>query len=168
MYLQMIYAKTNMYHNRSEHRTRTNIRSNFRIAHICDLHHIIMKYTIKRYDARGLESIQNRAHNALLAFLSIVRRDENLRAIFWQVVRLPSLWSIVTYLGVKMRLAPKFHDAQVTEVSLGGEVAPAWNLPVQILGNAQRGLVEDPPRCGENQGTDRGVLCSSRWGWRGW
>lgn len=81
------------------------------------------------------ERQQADAHVALVAFLGVIRKNEQLRDIFWQILRLPTLWSIITNFGVRIRVAPQFGDAEPSPAGANPQPMQAWNLPLQVLGN---------------------------------
>ena len=77
------------------------------------------------------------ANRALFSFLSLVHHDEVLRAAFWKVVTIPTLWSVLTNWDVKVRVEPLFDKATVTNTDVDGHSVEAFNLPMQVLGNGQ-------------------------------
>lgn len=90
-----------------------------------------------------VEREQSDAHVALVAFLGVIQNDEHLRSIFWQILRMPTLWSIITNFGVRIRLAPEFGDARATSASVDHRPTKAWNMPLQVLGNGSPVLLSN-------------------------
>ncbi len=104
------------------------------------------------------ESLQS-----LFALMGIVVRDDHLSEILWQVVRKPSLLSIILHLGAKVSLQPRFADT-VRAAGLPRHLAaqqpagmPSWVVPFTVTVNDSPALYADllvtgpnPPRmlCG--------------------
>lgn len=87
----------------------------------------------KQETSRFLSSI-----HSMRAFMSILRGSKVLSPILWRIVRKPSIWSIVTNLGVKTSLHVSASERWAQEVPDGYE--PAYRLPMALSLNGQQAL----------------------------
>lgn len=82
---------------------------------------------------------------AMMALLNVVQEDEALAQYFWQVVEKPSLWSVVTGLGVRATLSMPFEQS-VPAVTLPPGLPPtdhAYVVPLRIDVNGAPALLLD-------------------------
>jgi len=91
-----------------------------------------------------------RAISALRSVLHVVRGSAALRALLWQVVDLPSLFSLLWHFGVKVSLAENFAGSQRgAATALGAATVATWEAPLELRLNGApalrcRVLVTDP------------------------
>ncbi len=85
--------------------------------------------------AKELDYKQSQAHVALAAFFGVIQDHEQLREIFWQILRMPTLWSLIAYVGMLTRIAPAFGDAKASSANVDHRTTKAWNVPLLVLGN---------------------------------
>jgi hypothetical protein len=93
--------------------------------------------------ARVLRSVE--AIIAAMSLLNVVQEDDLLADYFWQVVEKPSLWSVVTSLGVKATLSMPFEDS-AEAASLPPSLPPqprAAVIPLRIDVNGSPALFAD-------------------------
>ncbi|MCA8963679.1 MAG: hypothetical protein H6838_13715 [Planctomycetes bacterium] len=82
-----------------------------------------------------------RAHLALSQLLTIARKSPILRPLLYEVVDMPSLWSVITHFGARMSMKAHFDDVRTVEGErLGGAAVPAWSLPHELLINGDPAL----------------------------
>lgn len=75
-------------------------------------------------------------------FFGILRENPVMRDILWEVLALPSLWSILTSWGVKASFAVDFFAAEpVDPARFPGETRELWSVPLVVLLNGQPGLL---------------------------
>lgn len=75
-------------------------------------------------------------------FFDILRENPVMRDILWEVLALPSLWSIVTNWGVRVSFTVDFFAAeQVDPARFPGETRELWSVPLVVLFNGQPGLL---------------------------
>jgi hypothetical protein len=107
-------------------------------------------FTLERYletgfvadlEGRSDDPGRSDARIALEAFFGIVSDDPDLRAILHRVVRIPSLWSILTNGGARVAVVPDFEDARRTSFAYGGSSVGAWDLPVVVSANDEPALL---------------------------
>jgi hypothetical protein len=90
------------------------------------------------------------AINALRNVLHVVRGSAPLRALLWQVVDVPSLFSLLWHFGVKVSLAENFAGSQRgAATALGAATVATWEAPLELRLNGApalrcRVLVTDP------------------------
>jgi hypothetical protein len=76
-----------------------------------------------------------------VALLQIVQHDDVLSPLLWEVIEPPSLWSVVSHLGARIVLRPRFH-ALVDMLSPVPELkVPAWRLPLALNVNDDPALL---------------------------
>jgi hypothetical protein len=91
-----------------------------------------------------------RAINALRDVLRVARGSPALRALLWQVVDVPSLFSVIWHFGVKVSLAENFAGSRSGgPLALGEARVPTWEAPLELRLNGApalrcRVLVTDP------------------------
>lgn len=84
---------------------------------------------------------RSRAFWALRELFGIIRKSPILAGVMYEVVDPPSLWSIITHLGVEIWAEVHFDEARPTEpFALGDLQIPAWSLPHEVLVNDQPAL----------------------------
>lgn len=84
---------------------------------------------------------RSRARSALRELFGIIRESPILAAVMYEVIDPPSLWSILTHLGVKLRTQVHFDEARPAEPFALGELeVPAWSLPHEVAVNDQPAL----------------------------
>lgn len=82
-----------------------------------------------------------RAQIALSQFLAIARKSPILRPLLYEVVDMPSLWSVITHFGARMSMRAHFDDVRVVAGErLGDAAVPAWSLPHELLINGDPAL----------------------------
>ncbi len=82
-----------------------------------------------------------RAQLALSQLLAIARKSPILRPLLYEVVDMPSLWSVITHLGARMSMRAHFDDVRVVEgEGIGDAAVPAWSLPHELLINGDPAL----------------------------
>lgn len=82
-----------------------------------------------------------RAHLALTQLLAIARKSPILRPLLYEVVDMPSLWSVITHLGARMSMRAHFDDVRVVAGERFDDVdVPAWSLPHELLINGDPAL----------------------------
>lgn len=82
-----------------------------------------------------------RAQIALGQLLAIARKSPILRPLLYEVVDMPSLWSVITHLGARMSMKAHFDEVRVVAGErLGGAAIPAWSLPHELLINGDPAL----------------------------
>jgi len=92
-----------------------------------------------------VEPVYLEAVTSLLALFGIIEKDPLLADIFWNVVRTPSAWSVVTHFGVSVSLTPYFSRCtRVADRPLHlPQDAPAWAVPILIEVNDSAALWAD-------------------------
>src|SRR5690606_8527762 len=60
------------------------------------------------YDVINMRPLAEATVSAV-ALLQVVQEDSVLAPILWQVIEKPSVWSVITNLGVDVMLRPSFH-----------------------------------------------------------
>lgn len=84
---------------------------------------------------------RSRARWALRELFGIIRKSPILAGVMYEVVDPPSLWSILSHFGVKIRAEVHFDEARPAEpFALGESQVLAWNLPHEVLVNDQPAL----------------------------
>ncbi len=84
---------------------------------------------------------RNSARWALRVLFDIIRRSPILPGVMYQVVDPPSLLSIITHLGVKLRSEVHFDKARPTDPFAINELqVPAWSLPHEVMVNGKPAL----------------------------
>ncbi len=82
-----------------------------------------------------------RAQVALGQLLAIARKSPILRPLLYEVVDMPSLWSVITHFGARMSMRAHFDDVRaVAGERLGDAGVPAWSLPHELLINGDPAL----------------------------
>lgn len=106
----------------------------------------VMSWLPRSHDAesvdrflRDKETLFAEATITAVALLRVVQDDRVLSPLLWQVMEKPSLWSVVSSLGVSVTLQPNFHVAAHVEQPACGGVSP-WRVPMAVLVNDQRAL----------------------------
>lgn len=82
---------------------------------------------------------------SLVTLLGIVARDDTLSDILWQVVRRPSLLSVLWHFGVSISLQPRFREA-IRAAALPPhlpDLAPSWVVPFTLTINGAPALYAD-------------------------
>jgi len=67
-----------------------------------------------------------------VALLQVVQEDSVLAPILWQVIEKPSVWSVVTNLGVDVMLRPSFHRVTRARSPVPTVLEPTWRLPLAL------------------------------------
>jgi len=75
-----------------------------------------------------------------VALLQVVQDDSVLAPILWQVIEKPSLWSVVSSLGVDVMMRPSFHNATKADSPVPGLREPTWRLPIALEVNSTPAL----------------------------
>jgi hypothetical protein len=83
-----------------------------------------------------------RATVAAVALLQVVQEDDVLAPLLWQVVEAPSVWSVLTGLGVRVMLRPRFHAAE-TMPSPAQPDRACWRVPMRLFVNDSLALLCD-------------------------
>lgn len=93
-------------------------------------------------DARGPLDIRPLAEATVsaLALLQVVQEDSLLAPILWQVIEKPSVWSMVSNMGVDVMLRPKFHRVSSAASPIAGVTASTWRLPLSLEVNQRPAL----------------------------
>lgn len=79
---------------------------------------------------------------AAIALLEVVQADAVLAPLLWHVVDRPSIWSVVTNLGVEVTVRPRFHAAEPAPSPAA--VGPStWRVPMALLVNGDNALLAD-------------------------
>jgi hypothetical protein len=82
-----------------------------------------------------------RAIDTLRKVLSIVRRSQALRDLLWQVVDLPSVFSVIWHLGVTVLVAENFAGSQPgAAFAVGDATVPTWTAPIELRLNGAPAL----------------------------
>jgi hypothetical protein len=76
---------------------------------------------------------------AAVALLQVVQEDDVLAPLLWEVVDKPSVWSVVSHLGARVTLRPRFHAA-VLMASPVATAPVAWRVPLDLVVNDQEAL----------------------------
>lgn len=82
---------------------------------------------------------------AMMALLNVVQQDDALAEYFWQVVERPSVWSVVTSLGVRATLSMPFEQS-LPATRLPAELPAAdsaYVVPLRIDVNGSPALLAD-------------------------
>jgi hypothetical protein len=81
------------------------------------------------------------AIEALRTVLSVVRRSQPLRALLWQVLDVPSLFSVIFHFGVKVSVAENFAgSARGAPFAVGAAAVPTWEAPLELRLNGAPAL----------------------------
>lgn len=111
----------------------------------CALAHPIANLGPQGFDSADDVLPMARGILALVALLEIVQQDSVLEPYFWQVVQKPSLWSVVTGLGVEAAMTVAL-DKSVPIPGLSaptaGDVQP-YLVPVRVDVNGEPALLAD-------------------------
>jgi hypothetical protein len=67
-----------------------------------------------------------------VALLQIVQHDDVLAPLLWEVIERPSLWSVVSHLGARVVLRPRFHALTDMLSPVPELCVPAWRLPLTL------------------------------------
>jgi hypothetical protein len=70
-----------------------------------------------------------------IALLQVVQEDAVLAPFLWEVVEQPSFWSIVTNLGARIVLRPRFHAATEALSPLDCDAGDVWRVPMSLVIN---------------------------------
>jgi len=81
-----------------------------------------------------------RATIAAIALLQVVQEDRVLAKILWEVVQKPSAWSVLTNLGVRVVIQPRFHEAVPVDPAAAGGHGSAFVVPMALRVNDQPAL----------------------------
>jgi hypothetical protein len=84
-----------------------------------------------------------RATVCAVALLQVVQDDAVLSPLLWEVVQRPSLWSVLSHLGARVVLRPRFHAAVEVPASAASGAARAWQVPMTLLVNDQPVLLTE-------------------------
>jgi hypothetical protein len=66
-----------------------------------------------------------------------------LAPLLWEVVERPSFWSVVSNLGARIVLRPRFHAASEAPSPLDTEVGDVWRVPMSLVINDVPALQAD-------------------------
>ena len=81
------------------------------------------------------------AIGALRNVLSVVRHSQPLRALLWQVLDVPSLFSVIFHFGVKVSVAENFAgSARGAPFAVGAATVPTWEAPLELRLNGAPAL----------------------------
>jgi hypothetical protein len=78
-----------------------------------------------------------------VALLQVVQDDDVLSPLLWQVIERPSVWSVVTNLGARVILRPRFHAAVEVPSAVPAVAPTAWQVPMTLLVNDETALLMD-------------------------
>lgn len=80
---------------------------------------------------------------SLVALLTLAEADELLSDLLWDVIRKPSLFSLIAHLGAKVSLAPDYTKSERLDVAPAGVELPGpfRSLPVTIKINGRVALI---------------------------
>ena len=67
-----------------------------------------------------------------VALLQVVQDDAVLAPILWQVIEKPSLWSVVSSMGVNVMLRPSFHRVTSALSPVPDVLDQTWRLPIAL------------------------------------
>ena len=70
-----------------------------------------------------------------VALLQVVQEDKVLAPLLWEVIERPSVWSVLSNLGARVVLRPRFHAAVEVPITAAGQPAQAWRVPMTLLVN---------------------------------
>jgi hypothetical protein len=70
-----------------------------------------------------------------VALLQVVQEDKVLAPLLWEVIERPSVWSVLSNLGARVVLRPRFHAAVEVPIHAAGQPAQAWRVPMTLLVN---------------------------------
>jgi hypothetical protein len=70
-----------------------------------------------------------------IALLQVVQQDAVLAPLLWEVVERPSFWSVVSNLGARIVLRPRFHAASEAPSPLDTDVGDVWRVPMSLVIN---------------------------------
>lgn len=113
------------------------------LAHACE--RVTENGDVRRGRGDGVDPrLLAEAVVSAMALLDTVREDPLLSPILWQVVQRPSLWSVVSSLGVAIVVQPRFAQTQEVAPPLDGVPhARAFRLPIDLFVN------DTPALCAE-------------------
>ena len=75
-----------------------------------------------------------------LALLQVVQEDSLLAPILWQVIEKPSVWSMVSNMGVDVMLRPKFNRVSSAASPISSVKTSTWRLPLSLEVNQRPAL----------------------------
>ena len=78
-----------------------------------------------------------------VALLQVVQDDHVLSPLLWEVIERPSLWSVVTNLGARVILRPRFHAAVEVPSAVPAVAHTVWQVPMGLLVNDETALAID-------------------------
>lgn len=90
----------------------------------------------------GFPEAARKSVGALLCLLKLVQEQAPLRSVLIELVDAPSLWSLVTHLGVEINVGADFQDAWQPSGAPAATVGPGpvWAFPVNLSANGQPAL----------------------------
>lgn len=91
------------------------------------------------YDKLDLRPLAEATVSAV-ALLQVVQEDSVLAPILWQVIEKPSVWSVVSNMGVDVMMRPSFHRVTSALCPVPGLREQTWRLPIGLYVNKQPAL----------------------------
>ena len=75
-----------------------------------------------------------------IALMQVVQEDSVLSPILWEVIEKPSVWSVVTSMGISVVVSPKFYRVDEAPCPVPGLHEKTWRLPISLHVNEQNAL----------------------------
>lgn len=106
---------------------------------------------LARWSPRGREHVYSgldvrplaEATVCAVALLQVVEEDSVLAPILWQVIEKPSIWSVVTNLGARVVLRPRFHAVTEAFSPVPAVDAETFRMPLSLFVNDDAALHVD-------------------------
>jgi hypothetical protein len=67
-----------------------------------------------------------------VALLQVVQEDSVLAPILWQVIEKPTVWSVVSNMGVRVMMRPSFHRVTSALSPVPAVLDQTWRLPIAL------------------------------------
>lgn len=67
-----------------------------------------------------------------VALLQVVQGDSVLAPILWQVIEKPTVWSVVSHMGVRVMMRPSFHRVTSALSPVPAVLDETWRLPIAL------------------------------------
>ncbi|MCB9877566.1 MAG: hypothetical protein H6835_08205 [Planctomycetes bacterium] len=70
-----------------------------------------------------------------VALLQVIERDSVLAPLLWEVVEKPSLWSVISNLGAKVVVKPRFYELEHALSPVAAVPVETWRVPISLFVN---------------------------------
>ncbi|MFT4511928.1 MAG: hypothetical protein ACI91B_000611 [Planctomycetota bacterium] len=84
-----------------------------------------------RYESVDMRTLAEATVSAV-ALLQVVQEDSVLAPILWQVIEKPTVWSVVSNMGVTVMMRPSFHRVTSALSPVPTVIDQTWRLPIAL------------------------------------